>query len=128
MNCLVELPVGELLEKGSNVFWPAPVLDEVELLDDPTKLVHRGVVARVPALLGFTRDEGAGTQFSANMTENEFQQVLRANGVSEESLPKVQGVYAASQREWYYMAVSFTTNHGIGCRARNFAHALSDAG
>merc|ERR1712217_683225 len=26
------------------------------------------------------------------------------------------------------MAVSFTTNHGIGCQARSFAHALNEAG
>lgn len=48
-----------VVEPPGRVFW-LPVVDGLEIPDQPRTLFSTGQFARVPVILGFTRDEGAG--------------------------------------------------------------------
>ncbi|HSC27630.1 MAG TPA: carboxylesterase family protein [Vicinamibacterales bacterium] len=51
--------VQPIVEPAGRVFW-LPVVDGLEIPDQPRELYDTGQFTRVPVVLGYTRDEGAG--------------------------------------------------------------------
>ena len=76
---LTALPIGpdQILE-GQRVQW-GPVVDGLELPDQPRMLLESGAVARVPLMIGTNRDEGWGyvdRSFPNGLTAEQYDDVL----------------------------------------------------
>jgi para-nitrobenzyl esterase len=88
------LPVAlDQIAEGQRVQW-VPVVDGVELPDQPRVLYENGAVARVPLLIGTNRDEGwpfVDRSFSSGLTAEQYDGILATEFGSDE--PAIRSHY-----------------------------------
>ena len=93
---LKALPIGmDQVTEGARVQW-GPVVDGLELPDQPRALFEGGAIARVPLLLGTNRDEGwvfVDRSFPADLTAEQYDAVL-ANEFGADA-GAIQSMYGA---------------------------------
>jgi para-nitrobenzyl esterase len=90
------LPIGndQILE-GQRVQW-GPVVDGVELPDQPRPLFDSGAIARVPLMIGTNRDEGwvfVDRSFPSGLTADQYGEVLETEFGADAAL--VRSAYGA---------------------------------
>ena len=78
---LTALPTGraQVLEQAGRVDW-GPVVDGLELPDQPRTLYRRGQFSRIPVVIGTNRDEGwtfVDRSFPADLDAQRYQSVVR---------------------------------------------------
>jgi para-nitrobenzyl esterase len=78
---LQALPLGQqqFTEAPGRVLW-TPVVDGVELPDQPRELLQRGRFSRIPTIVGVTGDEGwtfVDRSFPAGLTTQQYESVIR---------------------------------------------------
>ena len=78
---LTALPIGQaqFLEQSGRVDW-GPVVDGLELPDQPRTLYRRGQFSRIPVVIGTNRDEGwtfVDRSFPAGLDAQRYQSVVR---------------------------------------------------
>lgn len=125
--CLLRLSTGELVDATQDFSFAATV-DGVEVKDYPWRLVQQGKVHKVPLIVGYNRDEAMPGPNQLNMTEADFDTLLKSQGVAQHLRPRVKAEYTAQYTQWYWAAQHFTADYSVACPARRFARAASDAG
>eukprot|EP00937_MAST-01D_sp_MAST-1D-sp2_P006511 g6511.t1 len=147
--CLLRVNASALLRSRS-FYHAAPVVDGVNLADFPRALLAAGGVARVPTIVGSTRDELAGLEAAAlarfaNLSQAGFEAWLAAN-YGEQHVARLVALYPASAEVrvdpwgrgdcagaaagsggcsvWYYLVQTIATDDAIVCPARNVAQLL----
>jgi para-nitrobenzyl esterase len=79
---LQALPLGQqqFTEAPGRVLW-TPVVDDVELPDQPRELLRRGWFSRIPTIVGVTGDEGwtfVDRSFPAGLTTQQYESAIRS--------------------------------------------------
>jgi len=128
---LTALPVGsqQVLEQSGRVFW-VPVVDGLELPDQPRALFNAGQFSAVPTILGFNRDEGAGAfisrSFGSGVTLAQYQSWVTTEFGPD--APAVLQQYPAASYPSPADAMAQVVGDGqFACEARRLARSISDA-
>jgi para-nitrobenzyl esterase len=79
---LLALRIGQqqVVEQPGQALW-GPLVDGVELLDQPRELYRRGLVARMPVIIGVNGDEGwtfVDRSFPGGLDELQYERTVRA--------------------------------------------------
>jgi para-nitrobenzyl esterase len=110
------------------VHWN-PVIDGLEIPDQPRLLLQMGQFHQVPTIVGFTRDEGAGfipRTFPAGVTLAQYEAWV-ADEFGADG-PAVLGAYPAASYPLPGDAMAQVLGDGqFVCEGRRFARSLSDA-
>eukprot|EP00943_MAST-04B_sp_MAST-4B-sp1_P005223 g5223.t1 len=140
LECLRSKNISEIYRAGDNsqphddpggvslIDW-SPVVDGVELLDDPLNCLKKGQVNRVPVLLGSNKDEG--TEFvkpkEDKMTLPLYKDFLNKS-FGATLAPEVLAMYPAPKYSSpWRAAVDALGDEAMSCPARETARYLSDA-
>lgn len=130
------LPIGsdQVLE-GQRVQW-GPVVDGLDLPDQPRTLFESGAIARVPLMIGTNRDEGwlfVDRSFPNGLTADQFDGVLATEfGVDAPAIGAAYGVpqgataEAAAARKAILAAI--VGDAEFVCEARRIAHSVERTG
>ena len=128
---LTALPLGSMAvgePPSSRVFWQ-PVVDGIELPDQPRLLFQTGRFHLVPTIIGFTRDEAAGPfltrTFPAGVTLAQYESWLATEFGSD--APAVAAKYPAAAYPLPFDAMAQVVGDGqFVCEGRRLARFLSD--
>jgi len=130
-SVVTALPLGSqtVLEPAANrVFW-LPVVDGVEIPDQPRYLFDTGQFQQVPTIIGFNRDEASGAfvtrSFGSGVTLAQYHDWLGTEfgGLA----PAVLGQYPAGNYALPADAMAQVVTDGqFFCEGRRFARALAD--
>ena len=127
---LLALPLStqQVITPAGRVHWN-PVVDGLELPDQPRLLLQAGQFHQVPTIVGFTRDEGAGFiprtfQAGATLAQYEAWVADEFGAVG----PAVLGMYPAADYPLPGDAMARVLGDAqFVCEGRRFARALRDA-
>lgn len=113
---------------ASSIFW-LPVVDGVEIPDQPRYLFEASRFHQVPTIIGFTRDEAAGNfttrNFPSGVTLAQYQNWLSTEFGA--SAPAVRAQYPASAYPLPSDAMAQVVGDGqFVCEGRRFARVLAD--
>jgi para-nitrobenzyl esterase len=116
-----------LLPKGPFLEW-GPVIDGVEILDDPRNLLIAGKVAPVPIMLGWNADEG--TVFNdapANITAADYPAAV-AGIVGQDLAPEILAQYPLTNYKtpWWALTALLSDSQMV-CPAEKSARRLVNA-
>jgi len=129
---LLAVPQGnaQVLEQANAIFWE-PVVDGVEIPDQPRRLFQLGEFAHVPAIVGTNRDEGWGSfitrSFPSPVTEAQYLAWL-ATEFGDEA-PNVLAMYPLSAFPSPQEAMARVVGDGqFVCEARRLADLIAGGG
>jgi para-nitrobenzyl esterase len=113
---------------AGRVFWQ-PVVDGLEIPDQPRVLFERGRFHYVPTIVGFVRDEGAGAfisrTFSSGVTLAQYQAWLGTEFGA--AAPAVAAQYPAASYPLPVDAMAQVVGDGqFVCEGRRMARSISD--
>jgi carboxylesterase type B len=138
LACLEALPAATFVNVSSPF---GPVVDGVELMDYPYKLLTGGQpIHKVPVLLGFNRDEGVSfagpTPGGRNMTQSNLRDYLQTRyQFDNTTLMQAMQLYNSSIHaptaccsSWFWAAIAAVGNEHMQCGTRLGALHLASLG
>ena len=112
------------------VSW-GPVVDGLDVPDQPRSLFERGTFTRVPTMLGTTRDEGwiyVDRSFPSGLTEQQYEAAV-ASEFGETNAGAILAMYPASVFPSPKLALSqLTGDVEMVCEARRVARSIERTG
>lgn len=129
---LLALPQGnsQVVEPANAIFWE-PVVDGLEIPDQPRRLFQLGEFAHIPTLIGTNRDEGWGSfitrSFASPVTAAQYESWLATE--FDEAAPAVLAMYPLSAFPAPQEAMARVVGDGqFVCEARRLADLIADGG
>jgi para-nitrobenzyl esterase len=128
---LTALPLGQeqVVEQANRVFW-TPIVDGVEIPDQPRTLFEQGNFAYVPTMIGSTRDEGwqfAARSFASGVSAGQYLTWLTSEFGSEAE--NVLAAYPLASYASPQEAMARVVGDGnFVCEARRLGDLIADGG
>ena len=127
---LLAFPNGQQeFSQTPRVAW-SPVVDGVDLLDQPRRLYETGAFTRVPLIVGATRDEGwiyVDRSFPGGLTGDQYDAAVRAE--FGDLAPSILAMYPISDYATPKLALArLTGDVEMGCEARRIARLVERTG
>lgn len=129
---LLAVPQGnpQVLEQANAIFWE-PVVDGVEIPDQPRRLFEQGEFAHIPAIVGTNRDEGWGSfitrSFGSPVTAAQYLSWLATE--FGDDAPTVLATYPLAAFSTPQEAMARVVGDGqFVCEARRLADLIADGG
>ena len=119
----------QFAQEPGRVIW-APIVDGVEVPDQPRELFQRGLFTRIPIVLGTNRDEGwtfVDRSYPAGLTSLQYETAVRSEfGMDAETILRSYPATAfATPKE---ALARLTTDVEFTCEARRIARAVHHDG